>query len=64
MKKKTIRELRTENRYTVQQIADKTGIPFSTYTAIELGYRKCSLEVLEKLAAFYGLKMDDIDYKN
>lgn len=60
--KKTIRQLRVENRYTMRAISEATGIPYGTYVAYDCGYRKTSLSAAQKIAAFYGLNVDDIDF--
>ena len=58
--KKTVKELRKELRYTQKEVSELSGIPFSTYVAYEMGYRKPSLENAKKLAKFFNCKVDDI----
>lgn len=60
--KKTLKELRKQNRYTIKEVAEKTGIAFSTYTSYEMGYRMPRVDNAQKLAEFYGCKVDDIDF--
>ena len=60
--KKTLRQLRKENRYTINEVSEGSGVPFSSYTAYELGYRKTSLEAATKLADFYKCSIEDIDF--
>lgn len=57
---KTLKELRKEFRYTIQQVADGTGIPFGTMVGYDCSYRKLSLQNAQKIAAFYGISVDDI----
>lgn len=60
--KKTLKELRKENRYTQREVCEGSGLAFSTYTAYELGYRKPSLVNAEKLAKFFKCKVEDIQF--
>lgn len=62
--KKSLRDLRIENRYTQRAISENLGIPFSTYVAYELGYRKPSLAAVSAAAKFYGVKMESIECGN
>lgn len=63
MKKKTLKEIRREQRYTLQAVAEKTGIPLSTYTAYEGGYRTPRVDAAIKIAKFFGVKVEDIEFK-
>lgn len=60
--KKTLKQLRKENRYTQREVADGSGVGFSSYVAYEMGYRKPSLRNAEKLAKFYGVRIEEIDF--
>lgn len=60
--KKTLKQLRKEIRYTQREVCEGAGVPFSTYVAYELGYRKPSLAVAQKLANFYKRKVDEIEF--
>lgn len=60
--KKTLKQLRKEIRYTQREVSEKSGIPFSTYVAYEMGYRKPSLDKAQKLANFYKCKVEEIDF--
>ena len=60
--KKTLKQLRKDIRYTQREVSDGAGVPFSTYVAYELGYRKPSLAVAQKLADFYKRKVDEIEF--
>lgn len=59
---KTLRELRKEIRYTQHEVSDGSGIPFSTYVAYEMGYRKPKIENAVKLAAFFKCNVEDIKF--
>lgn len=60
--KKTLKQLRKEIRYTQREVSEGSGVPFSTYVAYELGYRKPSLKNAEKLANFFKCKVEDISF--
>ena len=60
--KKTLRQLRKEIRYTQREVSDGSGVPFGTYVAYELGYRKPSLRSAQKLAEFFKCKVEDINF--
>lgn len=60
---KTLRELRKERRMTQTEVAEGSGVKFSTYTSLEYGYRSPSLSAAQKLATFYGLKVEDIKFE-
>lgn len=60
--KKTLKQLRKEIRYTQREVSDGSGVPFSTYVAYELGYRKPSLAAAQKLADFFKCRVEDIDF--
>lgn len=57
---KTLAELRKENRYTLKQIAEGTGVTFGSYVGYEYGTRRIPLEAAQKIANFYGISTDDI----
>lgn len=59
---KTLAELRAINRWKQRDVANKTGIPFSTYVAYELGYRKVPVERAKVLADFYGVRVEEIEF--
>ena len=60
--KKTLKQLRKENRYKQREVSEESGVPFGTYVAYELGYRKPSLGAAQKLAQFFKCKVEDIDF--
>lgn len=61
--KKTLKQLRKEIRHTQREVSEKSGVPFSTYVAYEMGYRAPSLAAAEKLAAFYKCRVEDIIFE-
>ena len=59
-KQKTLKEWRKENRYTMKEVAEATGIPYGTMVALDCNYRKPSLMNAQKIAKFYGISVDEI----
>lgn len=57
---KTLAELRKENRYTLKQVAEGSGVPFGSYVGYDYGTRRLTLESAQKVARFYGISTDDI----
>lgn len=53
-----IRNLRMENGYTQKQIADDLNVTQNTYSRYETGAANCPIDVLIKLADFYGVSVD------
>lgn len=49
-----LRDLRKDKGLYIKDVAEKLGIPVSTYQAYELGYRVPSIVNQKKLAEFYG----------
>lgn len=60
---KTLKELRKEQRYTVKAVSEGTGIPFPTLTAYDNQYRSPSLRNAKKIADFFGVTVEEIDFK-
>lgn len=56
----TIRDLREDNRYTQQAIADILNIGQRTYSDYESGRTRIPVESLIILARFYNVSMDYI----
>lgn len=55
-----IKEYRTENKKSQQEVADYLGIDISTYNKYEKGSRKLNNEVVRKIAEYYNIKVSDI----
>ncbi len=53
-----IRNLRMENGYTQKQIADYLHVNQNTYSQYETGAVNYPVDVLNKLADFYGVSVD------
>lgn len=58
LKYEAIRSLRIDRGYTQQQIADYLHIKQNTYSQYEIGVLNYPIEVLDKLADFYGVSVD------
>lgn len=58
LKFENIRNLRIDNNYTQQQIADYLNIKQNTYSQYETGALNYPVDVLMKLADFYGVSVD------
>lgn len=55
-----LKKIRKDHGYTMQKLVDKCGIAFRTYQNYESGFREISVEVLCKLADFYGVSTDEL----
>ena len=53
-----LKGLRTENKLTQQELADKLGISFSTISMYERGEREPGLEILEAIADYFNVDMN------
>ena len=57
----TIRRLRFDHgEMTQQELADRIGVTRQTVNAIELGKYSPSLEVAFRIAAVFGVPLDDV----
>ncbi len=57
-----LRELRQKNGYTVQQMANMTGISKSFYSQLENCHRRLLYDMAIKIAAVFKMKPDQIFY--
>ena len=55
-----IKRLREEKDLLQKVVANEVGLGVSHYSKIENGQREASVELLDKLANFYGLSIDQI----
>lgn len=55
-----IKELRTDNDYTQEQVANYLGIKQTVYSRYETGKNDMKIEYLVKLANYYGVSADYI----
>ena len=58
--KNNLRNLRKVKKVTQKEIADFLGVSNSAYSQYETGTREPSLEILSKLADYFGVTIDDI----
>ena len=58
LKFENIRNLRLDNGYTQKQIAELLGISQNTYSQYEIGVLNYPVDVVIKLADFYGTTTD------
>lgn len=58
--KNRIKDLREDNDFTQQQIADKIGITQRKYSYIETGTQQLSDDILVSLAKVYNVSIDYI----
>lgn len=61
-KNKKLEQLRLENGYTYQQMADFIGVCKSYYWQLEHQNRRLYYDIAKKIAAIFKLKPDDIFY--
>ncbi len=55
-----IKRLREEKGLLQKEVATEVGLGISHYSKIENGQREASVELLDKLAKFYGITIDQI----
>jgi transcriptional regulator with XRE-family HTH domain len=58
MQFENIRNLRIDNGYTQKQIGEYLGISQNTYSQYEIGVLNYPVDVIMKLADFYGVSTD------
>lgn len=58
LKYENVRSLRIDNEYTQKQIASYLGISQNTYSQYEIGVINYPVDILIKLADFYGVSVD------
>lgn len=58
LKFENIRKLRLDNGYTQKQIAQMLGVSQNTYSQYEIGVLNYPVDVIIKLADFYGTTTD------
>lgn len=58
-----IKEARTEKGVTQKQIAEATGVDVHQLSRYENGHQIPTVESLHKIAAFLGVKMEDLIIK-
>jgi transcriptional regulator with XRE-family HTH domain len=55
-----LKKIREQRGYQQKQVAIEIGIGTTNYNRVENGQREASIEVLDKLANFYGITIDEI----
>ena len=58
MKFENIRNLRVDNGYTQEQIANHLGVKQNTYSQYEIGVLDYPIDAVIKLADFYDVSVD------
>ncbi len=53
-----LHDLRTQHGLTQKELAEQLGVSYSTISMYERGHRQPDLEMLAKLAAFFGVSVD------
>ncbi len=59
-----LKEIRYQNKYTTKQMAEILNISKPFYCQLENGLRKLSYDMAVKISKIFGLKPDDIFYKD
>ena len=59
-----IKRLREERNLMQKEIANAVGVHPSNYSKMEKGEREFSIDVIDKLAKFFGLTIDELVYDN
>lgn len=57
---KRVMQLRKENRFSQEGLAHLAGLDRTYIPSIEKGERNVSLEVIQKLAKAFGIKISDL----
>lgn len=55
-----IKELRTKNKLSQEQVAQAIGVSRPTYSAIEVGKQKLNTDEVQKLASLFGITVDEL----
>ncbi len=59
-----LKRIREQRGLQQKQVALEIGIGATNYNRVENGQREASIEVLDKLANYYGITIDDIVHFN
>ena len=59
-----LKRIREQRGLQQKQVALEIGIGTTNYNRVENGQREASIEVLDKLANYYGITIDDIVHFN
>ena len=55
-----LRLLREDSGYTQQEVADAIGVSRPSYSHYENDWNKPGLPIMDRLAKFYGVKLDEL----
>lgn len=61
---KNLKKLREERGLMQKEIASAVGVHPSNYSKMEKGEREFGIEVIDKLAKFFGLTIDELVHPN
>ncbi len=61
---KNIKKLREERGLMQKEVANAVGVHPSNYSKMEKGEREFGIEVIDKLAKFFGLTIDELVHPN
>ena len=61
---KNIKRLREERGLMQKEVANTVGIHPSNYSKMEKGEREFGIDVIDKLAKFFGLSIDELVHSN
>jgi transcriptional regulator with XRE-family HTH domain len=61
---KNIKKLHEERGLTQKDVANVVGVQPSNYSKMEKGEREFGIEVIDKLAKFFGLTIDELVHSN
>lgn len=55
-----LRSIRTQRRITLAELEQRTGVSMSTWSRLESGQRRATIELLLPLAREYGVTLDEL----
>nr|MBP6433009.1 helix-turn-helix transcriptional regulator [Ferruginibacter sp.] len=61
---KNIKKLREEKALMQKQVANAVGVHPSNYSKMEKGEREFGIEVIDKLAKYFGISIDELVHMN
>jgi len=56
----TLKTLRIKKGLTLRQLSKELELPFTTLHSYESGFRQPSFEVADRIAAFFGVPIEEI----
>jgi transcriptional regulator with XRE-family HTH domain len=61
---KNIKRLREERGLMQKEVANSVGVHPSNYSKMEKGEREFGIDIIDKLAKFFGLSIDELVHSN